>query len=101
MRIARHAAKLVPGQVKEQYKSRQGRLIIRRAEPPPMGTRKFWVGKCSMATWSEAGKIRARPTCAPSPLHQERIRLNWKRISSGLSQSDQKKSKKAVTLVML
>jgi hypothetical protein len=32
MRIARHAAKLVPGQVKEQYKSRKGRLIIPRAE---------------------------------------------------------------------
>jgi hypothetical protein len=36
MRIARHAAKLVPGQVKEQYKSRKGRLVIRRAEPKAM-----------------------------------------------------------------
>jgi len=33
MRIARHAAKLVPGQVKEQYKSRKGRLIIGRGKP--------------------------------------------------------------------
>jgi hypothetical protein len=36
MRIARHAAKLVPGQVKEQYKSRKGRLVIRRTEPKAM-----------------------------------------------------------------
>jgi hypothetical protein len=33
MRIARHAAKLVPGQVNEQYKSREGRPIIGRGKP--------------------------------------------------------------------
>jgi hypothetical protein len=48
-----------------------------------------------------SGKNKGEAEHAPSPLQQERIRLNWKRISSGLSQSDQKKILNAVTLVML
>jgi len=43
MRIARHAAKLVPGQVKEQYKSRKGRLIIGRGKP--QGGEPVWRGE--------------------------------------------------------
>jgi hypothetical protein len=50
MRIARHAAKLVPGQVKEQYKSRKGRLVIRRAEPKAMSL------PATGADWTKTGK---------------------------------------------
>jgi hypothetical protein len=95
MRIARHAARLVPGKVKE-------------IQVPP-GTADHTSSRTSCNGYSKmlygdverSGKNKGEAEHPPTPLQQERIRSNWKRISSGLSQSDQKKILKAVTLVML
>jgi hypothetical protein len=84
MRIARHAAKLVPGQVQEQYKSREGRLIMRRAEAwavSPSGAanrplkvpKRCWIVKMLSGGLSRSDPKQRQAEHAASPLQQEHL----------------------------